>query len=148
MVTQTRRRVRRRVRPSCELAEWLSAIFNPFGPLRCSDIQKVLRTDAIPPSGRSCLRLSPHFCLIFTYTKQRALRHLDKPVKSKCIGFYPATDACPIMSRYLRWHRRATNCGSIQEETRSFWHWGFAHGWSHWTNQMGTGKLLRTCYQN
>ena len=34
--------MRRRVRPPRELAAWLTAIFNAFGPLLCSNIKKVL----------------------------------------------------------------------------------------------------------
>jgi hypothetical protein len=38
----TRLRIRRRVRPPGQLAAWLTAIFNAFGPIRCSNIKKVL----------------------------------------------------------------------------------------------------------
>jgi hypothetical protein len=42
-------RVRRKLRPPLLLAAWLEAIFNSFGPLRCSKTRKPL----LPPKERN-----------------------------------------------------------------------------------------------
>jgi hypothetical protein len=54
----TRLRIRRRIRPPGQLAAWLTAIFDAFGPIRCSNIKKALLSPKEMKKAKNVVQVS------------------------------------------------------------------------------------------